>query len=509
MMIGYVRKTMQVPKVRVRLWLVSGLMILAAGPSVFAARPTPPSQRIDLGALGYEPVQAGYLLAGGTMFTVNFVDESHLLVTWSARGLLKRLTEDPPNDEDRNVDAVLLELPSGKVLARTRWRLHDHGAYLWPIGGGQFLVRVQRELTLIAPLRDLGTADPFQGQNVIHTVRPIGFVFVSPDDKVLTIETFAPPDPGLKAGDQILRSQVNAVQINFFRIANGPGGKLALVAAGVFKADDPIRLPLTGGGYLATIKDKASSYLFDFVPFTGTRLELAGFDSSCSPASHFVSATDFVSFGCRGSVDRQEMGFFNLRGEVPWISNFSNQHINPSIVSAPEAGRFALGRTIVNSTPMDLDSLTGAEVVGQEITVYQGYDGRQLLKLMATPVQRAGGNFDLSPDGSKLAMFHDGALEIYGLPELTGKDRAELAASRKLAPADSMEAIRLRKDTPEAATAEDAGAAAAAPAAFTAKPAATIANGDPQPGEQAGEHRKPPSLYGPDYPNPNAGKTPK
>jgi hypothetical protein len=506
MMIGYVRKTVPVPLIRLRLWLGVCLAALMAGPSLFAARPGPkPSQRIDLGALGYEPVQAGYLLSGGTMFTVDFVDRDHLLVTWSARGLLKRLAEDPPNDQDRNVDAVLLELPTGKVLARTRWRMHDHGAYLWPIGGGQFLLRVEHELSVIAPLRDVAKPDPFAGQNAIHTVRPIGFVFVSPDDKVLTLETFAPPDPGLKAGDQILRNGVNAVQINFFRIAqNEATGKVALVGAGVFRAADPVRLPLTGGGYLTASKDKAGGYLFDFVPFIGKRIELAGFETSCAPAAHFVSSTDFVAFGCRGSADRQEMGFFNLRGDAPWVSNFSNQHINPSIVAAPGTGRFALGRTIVNSTPMDLESLTAAEVVGQEITVFQGYDGRPLLKLMATPVQRAGGNFDLSTDGSELAMFHDGAVEIYQLPELTGKDRADVEASRKVAPPDSMVPIRMSRDHSEAASAEDAGAAAAAPAAFTA----TIVNGDDQPAEQSG-HRKPPSLYGPDYPNPDAGKTPK
>ena len=63
------------------------------------------------------------------MFTVDFVDEKHLLLTYSTKRLLKRLPDCPAGDQDRVIDAVLLEVPSGKVLGRTSWRTHDRGQY--------------------------------------------------------------------------------------------------------------------------------------------------------------------------------------------------------------------------------------------------------------------------------------------------------------------------------------------------------------------------------------------
>ena len=58
------------------------------------------------------------------------------------------------------MDAVLLELPTGKVLARTTWRLHDHAQYLWNLGHGHFLLRIRDTLTTFAPLANSLQASP-------------------------------------------------------------------------------------------------------------------------------------------------------------------------------------------------------------------------------------------------------------------------------------------------------------------------------------------------------------
>jgi len=491
----------------------SPLFAAAKPPSKDAMKPGDPALRIDLGAIGYEPVQSRYLLAGGTMFTVNFVDDQHLLVTWSARGLLKRVPSDPPTDQDRNVDAVLLELPTGKVLARTTWRMHDHATYLWPLGGGSFLLRVRGQLSIIAPLENLNSANPFQERNVVHSSRPIGYVFVSPDHSVLTLETL--PQPAENASGSALAPQlvtVDRVQINFFRIVHDAAGKVTLAGAGAVRSDSAIRMALTGGGYLETLREGSAAFGFDFVPYIGKRVQLSGFNSSCAPSVDFLSRSEFVAFGCRGSDDRQELGYFDLRGEHPWVATFTNQHINPFLIGAPDAGRFALERTILNSTPLDLDDLTDTEITGQEITVYQAYDGRQLLKLAVTPVQRAGQNIDLSPDGTSLAAFHDGAVEVYRLGAVTGKDRQAIDALAKLAPPDTLDQIKIGAVTTgespdavhESLPTGTQPAVASTPAAETkadARPTANvhyILNGDDQT-----KRTKPPSLYGNNSPNQN------
>ena len=65
---------------------------------------------------------------------------------------MKREADPLPDDDDRTIGACLVELPSGKVLARTEWRDHDRLQYLWNLGHGRFLLRVRDRLTMIAPM---------------------------------------------------------------------------------------------------------------------------------------------------------------------------------------------------------------------------------------------------------------------------------------------------------------------------------------------------------------------
>ncbi len=58
---------------------------------------------------------------------------------------------------------------------------------------------------------------------------------------------------------------------------------------------------------------------------------------------------------------------------------------------------------------IDADApLTAADVTGQEVRVYQSYNGRLLFRTDCTPVERAGHNFALSEDGMRLAVVRRG-----------------------------------------------------------------------------------------------------
>ncbi len=132
--------------------LVSRLLLLLLLPATIYARPPQPAVTILLDPLGYMPLTQRYLLAGSSMLTLHYVDDTHLLLTFNSRRLIHRVPNDPPTDQDRDVDALLLELPSGRILARHEWHFHDHGQYLWAIGHGQFIIRIRNSFSLIAPL---------------------------------------------------------------------------------------------------------------------------------------------------------------------------------------------------------------------------------------------------------------------------------------------------------------------------------------------------------------------
>ena len=522
---------------------------------------------IPLEPLGFTLISPHFVSPLATNFTIHFVDEKHLLLTYTARTLLARLPDTREDDDDRNVAALLLELPSGKVLARTQWRTRDRDRFLWPLGHGRFLFRVRSRLSVIDPVGNLAAGGPehaFRQEEFLDLKRSIAYVSVSPEKDLLGVETLA-PRPKMRAVDADAAALARAmagtsdagtpakveivgerrqppVQIYFFRLkmenADGTGRMLAQ-AAGVVGSPTLINLPATGDGYVDMKRETGQTWDLDFVTHAGKRMELAAYDTTCAPRPYFVSRSEFVAFGCRGSEDRPELSYFNMKGEEPWLSALNGPQVSPIIVSAPAAGRFAVSRTLVNSAAFDLESLTTDDLTAQEITVMQNYDGRQLLKVQASPIQRAGQNFDLSPEGMHFAVVRNGNIEVYPLPALTNADKKAVEEARKMEPQPNDAPVKLNSVAVAVASTEpaspDAGGTASAPAAtaaaatvpakavmsgVTALPVAEssqsaaeasggtsvgqISGSEGQLGDTEGASRKRPSLYSSEYPKTDA-----
>ena len=494
-------------------------------------RPSDPVVSIPLDDLGFEQPQARLLTGGATMFTVNFVDESHLLVTFNYHGLIPRVADGSSQDGDRLVAALLLELPTGKIIASTHWHTRDREQYLWPLSHGIFLLRLGRQVTILDPLRNFHRgSDPFAQQTFLTMDRRIGYITVSPGGELLVIETV--PEV-IREEDQVNGGLgafagtpprtpelvVNPnTEIHFYRLIEssqtGEPTHLVASAAGTVSAHTPIRIPATAEGFLDLIKESPNTWLFDFQSHAGKRVELSPFDTTCTPNPYFVSRTDFVAFGCHGSSNSLEVSGFNLRGEQPWIQLLSGQQIAPYFISAPDAGRFAFSRITVSGSYYDLSNLLPEEITGQEIMIIQSHDGRVLLKLQASPVQRTGQNFDLSPDGLNFTLIRNGKLEVYHLPELTAKDQAQLKLAAASLPERNDGRISLisnRPGQPPAATAaraKPAQAPAEAAKVFTVGPTPDAQSGTPKPDPETPTQgdalpeapRTAPSLYGPDHP---------
>jgi len=242
---------------------------IALSTGVALARDPDPVLRIPLEPIGYQSMVPEFLLSGSSMLTVHFVDESHLLVTFALRRLMKREANDPPDDEDRTVGAFLVELPSGKVLARTEWRLHDRGQYLWDLGHGRFLLRVRDRLSMVAPMTAATPDDAFRDIPFLENDRHILAMLVSADSDLLTIET-----ADRQQGQAVPHFAGDApgpiplpVQINFYRLSI-PGGKatdkLVVASAGVLRSRVALALPLTTAGFLDVLEGGRDRWLFNF-----------------------------------------------------------------------------------------------------------------------------------------------------------------------------------------------------------------------------------------------------
>jgi hypothetical protein len=422
------------------------LVLVVAGP-LYAARGPEPSLRIPLDPLGFQPLSAQFLLNGSSMLTLHYVDDHHLLVTFSIRRLMKRLPDEPKDDQDRNIDAILLELPSGHILARTSWRLHDHGQYLWSLGRGHFLLRVRDTLTSFAPLANLSSGEPFAETPFLAAPdRTIASISVSPDADLMVVQTLKRTPPAPKPvtplfgptppAEQPFDPDPVPVQINFYRLY-WSNDTVRPTSAGAVHSKTTGSVPVTTAGYLATIDQGRRHWAFDFHSYAGRVHELSPFDSTCQPAPLFVSHSEFIAFGCHSGQSLHTIGGFNMRGEEMWEQNLFGDYIALSLAYAPAQGRFALSRILTRSSLISDQPLSREEISSQSVVVYQTGTGRQLLRAECSPIARAGQNFALSPDGMALAVVHADAIEIYSLPPLTTKEESTVKLAQTSAPEEN------------------------------------------------------------------------
>ncbi len=93
---------------------------------------TPASQpaafTIPVEPLGFFAPGAIYQGQRESLVSLDFLDEDHLLFTFHAPGLIRR-EDNPAAGNERQIRAVVLELPTGTVNAEALWTVHDRGRY--------------------------------------------------------------------------------------------------------------------------------------------------------------------------------------------------------------------------------------------------------------------------------------------------------------------------------------------------------------------------------------------
>ena len=87
---------------------------------------------IDLTYVGYRQPSRIERLTDEASVSLDFVDATHLLLTFNPRKLLKRVHGCRPTHDDRMIHAVVLESPSGKMISEANCYRHDQRRYLWP-----------------------------------------------------------------------------------------------------------------------------------------------------------------------------------------------------------------------------------------------------------------------------------------------------------------------------------------------------------------------------------------
>jgi hypothetical protein len=377
-----------------------------------------PDIRISVAPLGYVAPNSFYLTSRLSSISLDFIDKDHLLFTFRLPGLMKRLPDEPPDDEDQMIRAVVLELPSGNVTAKTDWRMHDRSRYLWRLDEGRFLVRQRSSLFM--------TDTSLELQPYLHSDMPLESVQISPDRKMLAVES-----ESKKQSQQTLASTVPTF--------GDPPPEAKPVQIYIFHADtrsliahaetlNAVEIPMMGEGRLQAISGKDDKWLIRYLPFRGEARTLIEIPSACHPTEETVSTNVTLVVTCPKSSNDHQVTAVNLDGKTLWQQRWESRYIWPTFQLTQDGSRFAYSSLQVNHPVGTMDPIDETNIVNQMVGVFDTQTGQLRLVKNATPILSAGQNYALSPDGLRFAILREGAIEVYDLPPASASAPAPLNA---------------------------------------------------------------------------------
>lgn len=376
----------------------------------------PPVASIALTPLGFSAPSSNYLGSRNSFVSLDFLGEDRLLFTFRVPGLIHRDARSGEESDERQIRAVVLELPQGTVQAEALWTVHDRVRYLWPLKDGHFLLRDRNNLlegdaTLrLKPFLDFPgpllwiELDPSQQFMVTNSREPLAAAqkpgqVGSPATASATVTT-----------DQDEAEQEGQPEL-VVRILRRTTGEVMLVS----RVRTAVHLPINTVGYLENLRGEGANWVLNLSYFTGGSKMLGSVDTACDPDDEFLSQNEILITGCNSEGARKLVAM-TTEGKTLWISQAPETEVWPQLAVAANGLRLAwstldTGRLVSTFAPMDTE-----DVKEQSVTVFDAATGDIALVSPLSPILDAGGNVAISPSGRRVALLNAGAIEVFDLP---------------------------------------------------------------------------------------------
>jgi hypothetical protein len=375
-----------------------------------------PAVRIPVEPMGFRPPSRFYIAFRIPSATLDFVDDTHLLFTFHESLLMHREPADPADDEDQTIDAVVVELPSGKVVEQTRWRLHDKGRYLWALGHGRFLERERNTLYLLD--KPAGAGLLTNRTPYLEPEGELASLALSPDHRQLIVEYREPESNAAGDGAMVPASAPTLGDALPHRhrvrlLVIDPDAAKVLKTA---KLPQALDLPLIGSGYLDVEQASGKQWRVELTPFGGEPRRVVEVTSLCHPELESLNAQSFLAQLCIPNTADHLIQAYDLEGHKLWEQQWEGRYVWGSFGYAENGSRFAYESIQLDHAVSDLDPIEEESMTGQPVGVYDTANGALRLVTGADPILSAGQNFALSADGERFAVLRGGAIEVYKLP---------------------------------------------------------------------------------------------
>jgi hypothetical protein len=350
----------------------------------------PPKFSIPVQQLGFSAPGPLYLGQRNSLVSLDFLDEERLLFTFRVPGLIHRGAD---AEDERQIRAVVLSLPTGAVLAESLWTVHDRNRYLWMLADGRFLLRDRDDLQIGNASLEL---KPF-----LHFPGPLLDLEMDPAQRLLVTNSREPSD------------QTDMV----VRVLHRDSGQVMLVS----RTNATVHLAFNADGYLESLRTKEDKWLLNLKYFGGGSTILGQVDSACSPLLDFIAPRKMLMTTCTDAGERKLVAM-GTDGQRLWERQTPRATAWPLLVRSPDGSRIAwealaISHEVNVSSPLDQE-----DIKGQMVEILNTSDGGIVLDAQASPVLDAGGNVAISPSGRHAAVLNDGQLQVFELPPPTFSD---------------------------------------------------------------------------------------
>lgn len=387
-----------------------------------------PGKQIDLSKFGFRglPPLERFTLRGNV--TVHFLDREHLLITFDARKLIRRLPECTSGHQDRMIRAEVIDLRSETVTKQTEWYVHDKRRYLWQLASGRLLLR---------RLRSLYEIDSALNEKLLmDSPGELLWVDTTPDGKHIIVET-ALPTPAAEKSELAGRAEITQkrarVKIDYINAAT-------LLVEHSLLASNSLELTTSSRGYGDSVRNwRGNVWLVRFGPDEQHRRAIARVRSPCTPDLTFPTDTTIFIGRCSNDSKAYSASIFSVFGYPLWRQRWSQLQHFPMVARSEDGSRFAIG-TVTASRRPDIEAAPGGTSadpdeerpqwpdVEQEIRVFEAASGKVLLLTKAVSVVLNNPTFAVSPAGDRLAVLDGTTLNIFDLPATSSEERAKFLA---------------------------------------------------------------------------------
>ena len=370
-----------------------------------------PSHTVSLSSIGFSVPGVAHILHHESLVSLDFLGEDRLLLTFRVSGLMTRDIANDSQDDQRQIRALVIDLPAGKIESEAHWIVSDRTRYLWSLWNGTFLLRDQDGLEQGDASLKLKPLDSDPGKLLWVALNPAQDILITntlqaADKSQPANRTDHPAEPAADE-DQSQQLVVRTVQ--------WPSGEM-LKTLRVPWSQQTTDWPFNSDGYVEKSNTGGMHWQLSLTPFAdGDKKEFGRVDSACAPTYDFVAADELWVNTCDTFGGRQMVALSSRHGKL-WQMNVPVNEMTPVLALSQDGSVVARESLLLEHELKHYKrGLAFGDVTGQVLHVIDTRTGKSELDVPIKPVLDGGGNVAISPSGHQIAVLNSGSIQIFDL----------------------------------------------------------------------------------------------